>query len=46
AGFTNHQDPRIPLRDGMSLRVSYVTDPQLDSDKPMYRILKLETKEE
>jgi hypothetical protein len=45
AGFTNHQDPRIPLRDGMVLRVSYVADPQLDSDKPVYRILKLETKQ-
>jgi hypothetical protein len=46
AGFTNHQDPRIPLRDGMTLRVCYVAQPQLDSDDPVYRILKLETKGE
>ncbi len=45
AGFTNHQDPRILLRDGMVLRVSYVADPQLGSDYPEYRILKLERKE-
>ncbi len=45
AGFTNHQDPRIPLRNGMILRVSYVADQQLDRDAVEYRILKLEKKE-
>jgi hypothetical protein len=45
AGFTNHQDPRIALRDGMVLRVSYVADQQLDRDAVEYRILKLEKKE-
>jgi hypothetical protein len=45
AGFTNHQDPRIAFRDGMTLRVCYVADPQLGSDEPVYRILKLETAE-
>jgi hypothetical protein len=44
AGFTNHQDPHIPLRDGMALRVSYLAQPQLDSDDLVYRILKLEAK--
>jgi hypothetical protein len=30
----NHQDPRIPLRDGMVLRVSYVADPNSTATSP------------
>ncbi len=46
AGFTNEENPRIPFRDGMILRIYYLPEAQLDSDRIENRILKLEKAEE
>src|SRR5262245_40103166 len=45
AGFTNRRNESFPIRDGLSLRIYYVSDQLLDSDGVDNRILRLEIKE-
>jgi hypothetical protein len=42
ASFTNGGNPRIAFRDGMTLRICYLSEEQLDADRVDNRILKLE----
>ncbi len=42
ASFHNFEENRLPIRNGMPLRICYVAETPLDSDKKENRILKLE----
>ncbi|GAB3704932.1 hypothetical protein GCM10027592_36820 [Spirosoma flavus] len=42
AGFNNTDSPRFPLRDGLSVRIHYVPEQQLDDGSVLNRIIKLE----
>ena len=45
AGFTNRQKESFPIRDGLRMRIHYLSDQLLDSDGVDNRILRLEIKE-
>jgi hypothetical protein len=46
SAFTNQEAARVPFRNGMVLRVSYVPYPQFGSDESVNQIIKLEQGEE
>jgi hypothetical protein len=46
ASFQNFEENRLPIRNSMTMRICYLAETPLDSDKKEYRILKLETGKE